>query len=1409
MLPHHYNPPRHRIKHDKQPYKQSHLPVFFIKIQNTRMKVLFDSGASISLITNAGLKLLPNVKIKPTTVKVWAANNQSIHLAGEVTLKIHLRNPIMHRFVITHNNISGCSALLGTDIYHKLDSFYLAGLRNAGLVLSLNGDNFSLLCSKPSNKTYSISLQAKPESPHFVVFKLLAEDFESFDEIHPITFLENGFVPDIPSSPSDKERITLFNEMLDSFDFSHLTTSTVDQIRSILLSNRSLFITSPSDPCGLIPNKVISINTEPGEPIRAKLRKYSPELTAKIKHMNQLMLHRGIIEKSSSDWSNPVVLVQRPDSSTTLRLCLDLRRLNARIKFDAFPIPDIKSILHTVAGHVYYSTVDISEAYHCLMVDPKDRFKLAFRTPDGLFQFKRLPFGILTGCALWNRAFQEILEDLGPNVGTYFDDLIIYNNSLHEHLSYLSTTLTTLSKAGLRIKLTKCQLVRHKVKFLGFSISSTGSSPTPDGVRSVQSLKRPESLKQLRSFLGSVGYYRDYIPNFTDIAIPLYDLTKKHNKFAWNNHANQAWITLKSCLSSDHILIPPQLNKPYFIATDATRQTIAGVLLQKINNKLRPIEYFSRRLKPPETRYHTNEIEGLAIFASVKRWQHYLLYTLPFTVFTDNSAITHLFNRKDPINNRVARWLVFLASFKYFVVHIKGKDNLLPDHLSRYVDFDQLEESESKDETLFTILTDDTYHMVHRTNHTPHNHVDYSCHLLTTSPVPNITWSTLPPRKLRLKQEADPIWLQIIKYLTNQFMDTHHLPKYNIPCLSNFTLNDNNVLCVLSNQNGITSLRPVVPNCYIPIALFHIHDNPLAAHPSPHQTKLFALKTLYWKTLISDTLLYSRSCIHCQQFREITHYFPNVIGNNKLTPQYPNECISMDITYMQMSTTGEKYVLSIMDMYSRYTMFYPLRDMYADTISKRLVEHCCNFGFPRIISTDDANNMSSSLTKDILSILSIQHSVTIPYRHNPLMVERIHHPLKQALSIMCQGAEKSWTKYLKKVNYALNSRHNSTLGCSPIEAYFMHQQNPQPNFNNIPLPNSCDPELIAETTQFRKILAQTSDLKKKEYNREKNKNTKEIPLLLKGELVMCKRLAFEEGINRKMQSRRTGPWEIIDIHGSELFIRLVREPLITRRRHISHLAPFITRPPHLQPTTQQLDKTKNNNNITPQTRPSPDPLPHNPDITNVTPRHPELLTQDLLQRIPHSMILVGIECHLRKAMGLPKQIFHKYPQTSPYSGFLDIVHPNNEELFKLLRNRPPARRIPGSYIIKYPKTRSPAPLIAHLTIQYLPGKAIDNNGLHEEYLRQNKPYMDPALSLVISSDTKSQRLKWLSQSLDHLFTHISSLQPKLTHIFIPHIIGCGFSGGNPTDYMPLLKQFTANMYTIGCRVTLVTRPLEK
>ena len=463
------------------PYTHFKLPTFFMNIGGHNMKVLFDSGSSVSILTQKGKRIITETDIKPTNVNVWAANNQKLKLGGEIMLTLNLQTPIDHKFLISQNDISGCHALLGTDLYSKLDSFSLTGFKDLGITLCINNSLFSFNNKENPEYIYIIFSEeeinpiATDHCTYIVkraeteeINKLLDEDFETNSDILPINDIQNGFTPDIPTVSSNKERMELFEKMIDNLDLQHLKPPTKNRLITILKLASQLFITTPNDPVGLIPNCVVRINTSEGEPIRAKQRKFSPLVAAKVKQMNVAMISRGIIELSKSQWSNPIVLVKRPGASTSLRMCLDLRELNKRIQFDSYPIGDIKSILQSVSGYKIYTTLDISEAYFCMLIHPDDRYKLAYRTPDGLYQFCRLPFGILTGCALWNRKFQEILSELGDeNLKAYFDDLIIFTNDEDSHLALLNKVLKTLLKAGLRIKLTKCQLVKGSVKFLG------------------------------------------------------------------------------------------------------------------------------------------------------------------------------------------------------------------------------------------------------------------------------------------------------------------------------------------------------------------------------------------------------------------------------------------------------------------------------------------------------------------------------------------------------------------------------------------------------------------------------------------------------------------------------------------------------------------------------------------------------------------------------------------------------------------------------------------------------------------------------------------------------------------------------------------------------------------------------
>ena len=867
-------------------------------------------------------------------------------------------------------------------------------------------------------------------------------------------------------------------------------------------------------------------------------------------------------------------------------------------------------------------------------------------------------------------------------------------------------------------------------------------------------------MKQLRSFLGAIGYYRDFIPNFAQTAGPLYDLTKKSVRFKWCLQTNEAWNSLKNMLSSKLILIPPDSSKPFFIATDATQSTIAGVLLQKVDNFLRPIEYFSRRLKDPETRYHTNEIEGLAIFCSIKKWEHYLLMNSA-TIMTDNSAMTYIFNRKEPCNARVARWQIYLATFKYSIIHVKGRDNHLADFISRNVDHDQLLEKPA--DCIYNLSIQNPDH-------------------------PEDPWMAILPHELRSKQEQEPRWKEIIKFLENEKHPTKTCCHAKIKSLSDFVLNEEKILCVLSKKNNQVTLKPVIPNALVPLVLHHVHDSSWAGHPTPRKTRLSAQTKFHWPSLLSDTIHYAKSCILCQKFKIMTQYYPDVIGENKIVPRFPNEALSIDIMYMHPSNNGDRYILSIMDMYSRFTKFYPLKDMFAETVSNIIADHCCDYGFPRIIFTDEGANLSAALTRNIFSLLRIQHSVSIPYRHNPSMVERIHYPLKKGLSILCQGAESTWPKHLRKMTYALNTTIHGSLDCTPMEAYFLRQQNPQPNIGDITLNESCDPDLIDEIKNMRIILTELSESMKEKYIENRNKITKTCPTLDIGEKVMIKRESFTPGINRKMQEIRLGPFKVTDVSGTEIRAELIENPRIIRRRHISHLAPFIERPIHLT----QKQKFKEN----------PEIPPIEPTILKANFAIHKFMD-------PNSIVIIGIECMLRKAGGLAKTIFKSFPYGSMYAGALTVEKPNNEKLLGILRQRATTRRVPGKCTLKYPLTRNPGPIIANLTIQYCPGKAIDNEGLQKVYLERHSQHLDDTLTSSILRDTEEYRLNWFTEALSDLRRQLTDNAITPAKIYIPRNIACGYANGCSKKYWEIIKNFSALMNLSGFEVVAVNKEIKK
>ena len=561
------------------------------------------------------------------------------------------------------------------------------------------------------------------------------------------------------------------------------------------------------------------------------------------------------------------------------------------------------------------------------------------------------------------RLMQTVLMGLNPVggqqfVSVYIDDVLVFSQTLEEHLEHLRFVIQQLQNAGLKLKPSKCQFVRSEVEYLGHVITPDGLKTNLKLVESVANYPKPQNCKEIKQFLGLSSYYRRFIKNFSAIAQPLTALTRNNVAFEWTTDCQIAFDRLKQSLTTAPFLCYPSFDSPFILETDASIKGIGCILSQvQKDGHCHPVAYASRSLTVAERNYGITELETLAVVWSITHFHSYL-YGQEVTVYTDHSAVQAILNTPSP-SGKHARWWskVYGAGInKIGIVHRSGKTNTNADALSRNPRFPAPNEGIGENELQVAVI-----------NSEPITSTDI---LLQAEPLVGT------PTSFGEEQRKDPQLKDIIHFLTTNELPTDNKRARKIAMQQSIFTVVNDVLYYIDPKRDHQK-RIAVPKQIREQILEEAHRGVMSGHFSGRRTFSALARHWWWESMYSDTLRYVENCPECTITSGMgKHHNPPL---HPIPVSRPFQIIGMDLMELPQTQKGNKYVIVLQDYLTKWPLVYALPNQKTQTVARVLVEELVPFfGVPEALLSDRGTNLLSHLMKDLCKMLnSIPPPITL------------------------------------------------------------------------------------------------------------------------------------------------------------------------------------------------------------------------------------------------------------------------------------------------------------------------------------------------------------------------------------------------------------------------------------------------
>ena len=450
-----------------------------------------------------------------------------------------------------------------------------------------------------------------------------------------------------------------------------------EDVISLIRSNPNLFSDVPTRTHVL--QHDIDVGNSP--PIKQHAYRVNPDKRLRLQKQVNYMLENGIAIPSTSAWSSPCLLAAKSDGSD--RFCTDYRKVNGVTKPDCFPLPRIDDCVDKVGHAKFVTKLDLLKGYWQVPLTPRAQAISAFVTPDAFLEYTVMPFGVRNAPATFQRLVNTVLSGL-PGCEAYLDDIVVYSSTWDDHIQQLRAVFDRLGEANLTLNLAKCEFGQATVTYLGKVVGRGQVKPVHSKVEAILSFPPPVTRRGLMRFLGMAGYYRSFCRNFSAVAAPLTDLLSPKVRYKWSPSCQHSFDGVKALLTSAPVLAAPAFERPFKIAVDACDSGAGAVLLQDGDDGIEhPVSYYSKKFNRHQRVYSTVEKEALALILALKHFEVYVgSSNEPTLVYTDHNPLVFL-NQMRNTNRRLMRWSLFMQCFNVEVKHVRGKDNVLADTLSR------------------------------------------------------------------------------------------------------------------------------------------------------------------------------------------------------------------------------------------------------------------------------------------------------------------------------------------------------------------------------------------------------------------------------------------------------------------------------------------------------------------------------------------------------------------------------------------------------------------------------------------------------------------------------------------------------------------------------------------------------